>query len=120
MAGLLKKSIHTPDEVREVDKGRIEIVNVGAVNFSRTVFEPGWKWSECVKPIAGTDSCEFPHAAYVESGSIHIRMDDGTELDAGPGDVVLIAPGHDAWVTSDVPAVMYDFGSEDADYAKTT
>jgi hypothetical protein len=115
---LQKKSIETPDEVRTVPKGRIDIVELGPVTFSRTVFEPGWRWAESVKPVAGTDSCEFPHAVYVVSGSLRVRMDDGSELDLGPGDVAVVPPGHDAWVTSDEPCVTYDFGSEDADYAK--
>ena len=113
-----KKSIDTPDEVREFDKGRMEMVMLDDLLFGRAVFEPGWKWSESVKPIAQTESCEFPHRLFVASGSLHIRMDDGTELDATAGDVVLIDPGHDAWVTGNEPCVMYDFGGGDADYAK--
>jgi quercetin dioxygenase-like cupin family protein len=81
------------------------------------VAEPGWKWSESVKPIAQTDSCEFPHQLYVVSGSLHVKMDDGAELDLIAGDVALIAPGHDAWVIGDEPCVMVDFGDDDADYA---
>jgi hypothetical protein len=114
----MKKSIESPDEVREIPKGRVEIVTVGDTTFSRSIFEPGWKWSESVKPIAQTDSCEFRHELYVASGTMHVRMDDGTELDLEPGDVAVISPGHDAWVTSDEPCVGYDFGDEDADYAK--
>ena len=117
-ATLAKKSIDTPDEVREIDKGRIDIVEIGGLQFARTVFEPGWRWSESVKPIARTESCEFPHRLYVASGALHVRMDDGTELDLGPGDVAVIGPGHDAWVTGEEPCLMYDFGGEDADYAK--
>ena len=113
-----KKAIDTPDEVREFDKGRIDLVTIGDTTFFRAVFEPGWKWSESVKPIAGTESCEMPHASFVASGSLHIVMDDGTELDVGPGDLMVIAPGHDAWVTSEEPCVMYDFGGQDEDYAK--
>ena len=117
-ATLAKKSIDTPDEVREIDKGRIDIVEIGGLQFARTVFEPGWRWSESVKPIARTESCEFPHRLYVASGALHVRMDDGTELDLGSGDVAVIGPGHDAWVTGEEPCLMYDFGGEDADYAK--
>jgi hypothetical protein len=113
-----KKSIETPDEVREFDHGRIDLVTIGGTTLFRAVFEPGWRWSVSVKPIAGTESCEMPHASFVAAGSLHIVMDDGTELDVGPGDLMVIAPGHDAWVTSDEPCVMYDFGGEDADYAK--
>ena len=113
-----KKSIDTPDEVREFAHGRIEMVTLDDLLFARTVFQPGWKWSESVKPIAQTKSCEFPHRMFVASGSLHIRMDDGTELDVTAGDVAVIAPGHDAWVTGNEACVMYDFGGEDADYAK--
>jgi hypothetical protein len=112
------RSLSAPDEVRTFPKGRLEMVWIDGVLFGRAVFEPGWRWSTSVKPIAGTESCEFPHRSYIHSGSLHIRMDDGTELDAGPGDVFVIGPGHDAWVTSDEPCVMYDCGGEDADYAK--
>ena len=118
ISSVTKKSIESPDEVREFDKGRIELVSIGDLEFARTVFEPGWKWSESVKPIAQTDSCEFPHQLFVESGSLHIRMDDGSELDLVPGDVAVIEPGHDAWVAGRETCVMYDFGGNDRDYAK--
>lgn len=118
MAVAEKKSLGKPDEVREFPNGRMDIVEVAGVTFGRAVFEPGWKWSESVKPIAGTESCEFPHAGYVESGTLHVRMEDGTDLEVTEGDVVVIGPGHDAWVVGDEPCVMYDFGDEDADYAK--
>ncbi len=78
-----KKSIDTPDEVREFDKGRIDLVTIGDTTFFRAVFEPGWRWSTSVKPIAGTESCEMPDASFVAAGSLHIVMDDGTELDVG-------------------------------------
>ena len=113
-----KKSIDSPDEVRTFEKGRIELVTIGDMTFGRTRFEPGWRWSEHVKPIAGTASCEFAHATYVASGSLHVVMDDGTELDGSAGDVLVIPPGHDAWVTGDEPCVMLDFGGEDEGYAK--
>ena len=113
-----KRSIDDPTEVREFDKGRLELVELGDLVFGRAVFEPGWRWSESVKPIAGTDSCEFPHQGFVASGSMHVLMDDGAEIDAVAGDVIVIPPGHDAWVTSDEPCVVYDFGGDDADYAK--
>ena len=113
-----KKSIETPDEVREFPNGRMDILTLGGTIFSRATFEPGWKWSESVKPIVHTESCELPHAAYVAAGSLHIVMDDGRELDANPGDLFVVGPGHDAWVTSDEACVLLDFGGDDADYAK--
>jgi ethanolamine utilization protein EutQ (cupin superfamily) len=113
-----KRSIDTPDEVREFDKGRVDIVRIGDAVFTRSVFYPGWRWSESVKPIAGTETCELPHTMYIAAGSLHVQMDDGTELDAGAGDFVVVGPGHDAWVTGDEACVGYDFGGDDEDYAK--
>ena len=113
-----KKSIETPDEVREFPLGRIDIVTIGEATFNRSVFQPGWRWSESVKPIVGTETCELPHTVYIASGSVHVQMDDGTALDASGGDFIVVGPGHDAWVTGAEPCVMYDFGGEDEDYAK--
>lgn len=112
-----KKSINTPDEVREIPNARLEFVKLGDTLFGRMIAQPGWKWSDSVKPIAQTDSCEFPHQLHVLSGALHVKMDDGTELDLVTGDVAVIAPGHDAWVIGDEPCVMVDFGDDDADYA---
>ncbi|TQN33454.1 hypothetical protein FHX37_3473 [Haloactinospora alba] len=116
---LSKKSMAVPDEVREFDRGRLELVTVADMEFARAVFQPGWRWSESVRPLAGTESCRFPHRLFVEAGALHIRMDDGAELDITAGDVVVIGPGHDAWVTSTEPCVVYEFRGEDSDYAKT-
>jgi hypothetical protein len=113
-----KKSISSPDELREFPNGRIEVLRLGDVEFARTTFQPGWRWSNDVKPIAGTDSCEFPHETFILSGRLHVVMDDGTELDAAAGDLLVIPPGHDAWVVGDEPCVGVDFGGEDTDYAK--
>ena len=114
------KSFDDPDEVIDLGKGTVHIVTLGGVVFDRSVFEPGWKWSEHVKPTAGTDTCEFPHRLIVTEGSIHVVMDDGTELDLGPGDAAVIGPGHDAWVSSDVPCVAWGIDSPDEDYGKPT
>jgi uncharacterized cupin superfamily protein len=113
------KSIDKPDETRPFDKGKIELVTLGDVVFGRATFEPGWKWSECVKPIAGTDSCQVNHNGYVESGSMHIVMDSGEEFDIGPGDVFVCPPGHDAWTTSSEACIAYDFSPGAAGYAKS-
>ena len=80
-------------------------------------FEPGWRWSEHVKPIAETDSCQAAHLGYVLSGRMHIVMDDGTEGEVGPGDAFSIPPGHDAWTVGDEACVLVDFGQV-GDYAK--
>jgi hypothetical protein len=98
-----------PDEVREFPHGRVEIVKVGGAEIGRLILEPGWRWSADVKPIAGTDLCEAPHMQYHVSGRVHVVMADGTEFEAGPGDVTSLPQGHDAWVVGDEPAVVVDW-----------
>jgi hypothetical protein len=103
------RSFQTPDETRAFPNGRAELVTIGQSQVGRLVFQPGWRWSNDVKPIAGTNSCEAPHFQYHVSGRLAIRMDDGTELEAGPGDVTSLPSGHDAWVVGDEPVVVVDW-----------
>jgi hypothetical protein len=77
----------------------------------RATFRPGWRWSTDVKPVVGTDSCQLAHSSYVVSGRFHVRMDDGTERELGPGDAHVVSAGHDAWVVGDEPCVAIDFSS---------
>ena len=105
----VKKSFDAPDETRPVSKAKIEIVNLGDVTAMRGTFEPGWRWSECVKPVAGTESCQVAHLGYVLSGRMHVRMDDDSEHEVGPGDAIVIPPGHDAWIVGDEACVILDF-----------
>ena len=109
MAGVEIGDFSSPDETRTPDKTNVEIVRMGGIAASRMRLEPGWKWSECVKPIAKTESCQVPHLAYVVSGRIAIQMDDGQTVEYGPGDVALIPPGHDAWVLGNEPFVNIDY-----------
>ncbi|HLF70873.1 MAG TPA: cupin domain-containing protein [Dehalococcoidia bacterium] len=103
------KSFGTPDETREFPNGRAEILSVDDVEVGRLVLQPGWRWSNDVKPLAGTASCEAPHFQYHVSGRLGIRMDDGTEFIAGPGHVTSLPKGHDAWVVGDEPVVVVDW-----------
>jgi hypothetical protein len=109
METIMKKTLNKPDDVRRFPKGQVEVVTIGDITFGKGTFQPGWKWSESVKPIAKTDSCRAPHTQYHISGRLHVRMDDGTEKEYGPGDVGVVPPGHDAWVVGDEPAVVIDF-----------
>ena len=104
-----KKDLGNPDEVREFPNGRLELVNAGGGVVGRLVLEPGWRWSNDVKPIAGTELCEAPHMQYHVSGRVHVLMADGTEFEAGPGDVTSLPQGHDAWVVGDEPVVVVDW-----------
>ena len=113
------KTFGSPDETREFSNGRAEILQVGDSEIGRLVLEPGWRWSNDVKPIANTDSCQAPHFQYHVSGQLAIRMDDGTEFIAGPGDITSLPAGHDAWVVGDEAVVVVDwFGA--SNYAKQT
>jgi mannose-6-phosphate isomerase-like protein (cupin superfamily) len=121
MAGIEIKSFDAPDETRPFEgNGYAAMVTVGGKTLGMGVFEPGWRWSDNVKPIAQTDSCEFNHVLYVISGRMGVRMNDGTEAEVGPGDVASVPAGHDAWVIGDEPCITVDMGDEDADYAKRT
>jgi hypothetical protein len=119
MAGIELKNFDAPDEVRPFEgRGRAIMVTVDGREIGKGVFDPGWRWSENVKPIAGTESCEFAHLVYVVSGRMRVTMDDGAQAELKPGDVASIPPGHDAEVIGDEPCVTVDLGEEDADYAR--
>ena len=117
MAGIEGKNFDSPDETRRPDKTRVDIVRVGGNEVGRFTFQPGWKWSECIKPVVGTESCQNDHVGYIASGTLHVVHDDGTEVDTSPGTAYRIAPGHDAWVVGNEPVVAYEFKSA-GEYAK--
>jgi len=109
MAKAEYKRFEQPDERRPFPNGHAEIVHIGGGTVGRFIFYPGWRWSNDVMPIAKTKSCEAPHFQYHVAGHLAIRMDDGTEFVAGPGDVSALPSGHDAWVVGDQPAVVVDW-----------
>ena len=92
------KSHDKADEVRTPSKTRVEVVRLPGFTIGRLRAEPGWRWSECIKPVAGTDSCQVAHVGYAISGRITVRMNDGSEQSIAAGDSYTIPPGHDAWV----------------------
>ena len=98
-------------------KGRLEVVTLGDHTFGRGIFEPGWRWSEHVKPIAGTPSCQAARTGYVLEGRMVVKMDDGTQVEDGPGDAFHMPPSHDAWIVGDKRCVLIDFTGV-AKYAK--
>jgi hypothetical protein len=110
-------SFGKPDEVRHFPKGHLELIKIGGATVGRAVFEPGWKWSESVQPIAKTKSCEAPHFQYHVTGVLMVVMDDGTKFECRPGDVSLLPSGHNAWVVGNEPAIVVDFQGM-IDYAK--
>jgi mannose-6-phosphate isomerase-like protein (cupin superfamily) len=119
MAGIETRDFDSPDETRTPDKTEVAVVRMGDATAARLTFEPGWKWSECIKPVAGTDSCQARHVGVVSSGSIHVVHEDGTEMDLTPGDTYVIEPGHDAWVVGEERFVGFEFESKAAEeYAR--
>lgn len=111
------KRLGSPDETRKFEKGTAELVKMSGGIIGRLTFLPGWRWSEHIKPIAKTKSCEAPHFQYHISGRLRIKMDDGTEIEAGPGDVTSLPSGHDAWVVGNEPVVVIDWHGA-TEYAK--
>jgi class 3 adenylate cyclase len=109
MARLQRRRFTDPDDVRAIPHGRIDVVELDDRVVGRMTYEPGWRWSVDIKPIAATDSCQFHHVGVTLSGRLRAQMRDGTELEIGPGDVFEIPPGHDAWVVGDEPWVSVDF-----------
>ena len=117
MAGIESRSFESPDETRTPTKTKVDVVALGGAEVARFTFEPGWRWSECVKPVVGTDSCQAEHLGYVISGRLHVEHNDGTSLELTTGESYSIAPGHEAWVVGDEPFVGVEFKSA-AGYAK--
>ena len=109
MAKVEHRDFGTPDELREFASGHADILNTGVGTIGRLVLEPGWQWSKSLKEIAGTEWCEAPHFQYHVSGTLHIKMADGTEFDATPGQLTYLPAGHDAWVVGDENVVVVDW-----------
>ena len=111
------KSFDDPDEQRTPPKTTVDVVRLSGATVARLTFEPGWKWSECVKPVAGTDSCQVRHVGALLSGEMEVEHEDGSTAHLSPGQAYVIDPGHDAWVVGDEAAVGYEFESAET-YAK--
>ena len=113
-----KTSFTMPDETRTLPKAIMEIVKFGDMSIVRMTAEPGWKWSEHLRPTAGTESCHVAHFTYIVSGHFRTVMNDGTVDELGPGDIAITPPGHDAMVVGDEPCVVFDFyGASRANHA---
>ena len=108
-AAVQKKRLDSPDETRPFGRGKVEIVNVGGVTVVRTHHEPGWKWTEDVKPLAKTDRCENQHVGYVVQGRLKVVGRDGSEGELNAGDAFVIPPGHDAWTVGNETVILVDF-----------
>jgi len=112
------RGLDQPDETRSFPNGVVEMVTIGDTMLGRARFKPGWRWSNDVRPLMGTDSCPLLHTGFVLSGRLHVRMNDGSALDLEPGEVFEIPPGHDAWVVGDDPCRLLDWGGKVREYAR--
>jgi quercetin dioxygenase-like cupin family protein len=111
---IVVKRLDRPDEERTFEKGLFQTVTLGGMEVGRAAYEPGWRWSTHVGPLAGTASCEVEHVGLVLAGRVAVKMDDGEERIFGPGDAFYVPPGHDSWVVGDEPYVSLHFlGAED-------
>src|SRR4051794_29106730 len=115
MAGVEINDFSTPDEVRSPERTTVELVKLGGGEIGRFTFAPGWRWSECIKPVVGTESCQVHHVGTAMAGRLHIEHEDGSSVEIGAGDAYVIEPGHDAWVVGDEPFVGYEFDSKAAE-----
>jgi hypothetical protein len=111
------KSHDKPDEVRAPDKTRVEVVRLPGFTLGRLKMQPGWRWSACIKPVVGTDSCQVSHVGHAVSGRLTVKMNDGSQKSIAAGDSYTIPPGHDAWVEGDEPFVCIEVMSAEQ-YAK--
>ena len=119
MAGVEVRGFDSPDETRTPDKTKVDIVRLGGATVGRMRLEPGWRWSECIKPIVGGERCQLHHIGFLQSGRMAVRHDDGTEQEISAGQAYEIAPGHDAWVVGDEPVMGLEFESKTAEeYAR--
>ena len=109
MAGVEVNNFSKPEEIRSPDRTTVELVKLAGGEIVRYTFQPGWQWSDCIKPVAGTDTCQVEHIGYVISGSMLVEHQDGTTLDMSAGSVYRIAPGHNAHVLGDQPVVVVEF-----------
>ncbi len=116
--GMQKKNLGAPDEVHHYGRITKENVALHGIEVHRVIFNVGARWSTDLKPHAGTESCELPHVAYIQSGRLHVVMQDGAEDEFGPDDIMMLPPGHDAWVVGSEPCIFIEF-SRGFDYYTT-
>lgn len=119
MAGVEKRTFDSPDETRTPQKTRVDVVRMSGATAGRFTLDPGWRWSECIKPVVGTDSCQMRHVGVAQAGRMAVRHDDGSEVEIGPGEAYVIEPGHDAWVVGEEAFMGFEFEPRSAEeYAR--
>jgi quercetin dioxygenase-like cupin family protein len=115
---LAKKNLAFPDATMDCGHGKLELATIDDTTLARFTLQPGWKWSEHVRPMANTETCQVHHLQYIISGRLRIVQEDGGQMDLGPGDFASIPPGHDAWVVGNEPFVGVDFSRDMKHYTQ--
>jgi len=105
---LTSKSFSNPDLVKEPEKTHSASVDLGVATATKLILQPGWKWSECVKPLVGGHSCQAAHVGVVIQGSMTVAHDDGSEITVQAGDAYAFAPGHDGWINGEEEFIGYE------------
>jgi hypothetical protein len=116
MSGTMSRLFDRPDELRTPEHASVAVVDLEGSKVARFTLEPGWRWSESIKPIAGTDTCQAHHLGVLTEGTMGVRSADGTESEFHPGEAYVIEPGHDAWVVGNTPVVAFEFDSPTAEH----
>jgi hypothetical protein len=93
----------------EVAGVHIDIAPAGAGRIKRVIYPPGFRWSRDMRPVSGTDRCEFAHVGFLLQGQVHVEYPDGCTEEFVAPQTVTIEPGHDAWVVGDEPAILIEF-----------
>jgi quercetin dioxygenase-like cupin family protein len=121
MLEVILKKFDEPDEIRNFEKGKFELVHIGGMTIGRATYDPGWKWSAHVGRSLGKESCDVEHVGMVLSGRATAAMDDGRVIEMKAGDIFYIAPGHDSWVVGEEPYVsLHLMGASDYATSKPT
>ena len=116
MGEIIKKNFNDADETRQpTDNVKLDFVNLGSVKVAKMVAQPGWKWSEHIKPIVGTETCENSHIGVLISGSMIVADENGNEVKVNSGDAYYIGPSHDGWVLGNDPVIAYEFDQTTAE-----
>jgi hypothetical protein len=116
MAGVEARDFSQPDDIREPEKTTVELVRVDGHEIGRYTFQPGWRWSECIKPVAGTESCQLSHVGYVLSGGLHVEHEDGSTVELAAGMLYRIEPGHEGVGRIVLDAEMLPLGNGRQDF----
>jgi hypothetical protein len=114
MPSTISKNFESPDELRTPPRTQVAVVDLAGSKVARLTLQPGWRWSEVIKPIVGGETCQARHVGVLISGTMHAVGADGVDAEFGPGTAYIIEPGHDAWVVGDSPVVAYEFESPTA------